>query len=144
MKESPGNSVDREPEVDPSQDYQLLLGYENSTHTVLRFRRRLDTCDHHDIPITVGCEILIFCVFELRYVIAWSLLTIRVVQGKGGVEHCCFLVLRATRSNDPTLFTTQCIITLFRKLRKMLGNSYLKQISFFFNLTCFEFHVEPA
>lgn len=45
--------MDREPEVDPSQDYQLLLGYENSTHTVLRFRRRLDTCDHHDIPITV-------------------------------------------------------------------------------------------
>ncbi|KAF2903719.1 hypothetical protein ILUMI_02456 [Ignelater luminosus] len=52
VKESPGNSIDREPEVDPSQDYQLLLGYENNTHTVLRFRRRLDTCDHHDIPIT--------------------------------------------------------------------------------------------
>ncbi|KAF5282737.1 hypothetical protein FQR65_LT02734 [Abscondita terminalis] len=52
VKESPGNSVDREPEVDPSQDYQLLLGYENNTHTVLRFRRRLDTCDHHDVPIT--------------------------------------------------------------------------------------------
>ena len=46
--------MDREPEVDPSQDYQLLLGYENSTHTVLRFRRKLDTCDHHDIPITVS------------------------------------------------------------------------------------------
>nr|XP_022919190.1 MOXD1 homolog 2 [Onthophagus taurus]XP_022919191.1 MOXD1 homolog 2 [Onthophagus taurus] len=45
-------NADREPEVDSSQDYQLLLGYENSTHTVLRFRRQLDTCDHHDIPIT--------------------------------------------------------------------------------------------
>nr|CAI5864751.1 unnamed protein product [Callosobruchus analis] len=54
VKPSPGNSaVDREPEVDPSQDYQLLLGYENNTHTVLRFRRKLDTCDRHDIPITV-------------------------------------------------------------------------------------------
>ncbi|VEN48374.1 unnamed protein product, partial [Callosobruchus maculatus] len=53
VKPSPGNSaVDREPEVDPSQDYQLLLGYENNTHTVLRFRRKLDTCDRHDIPIT--------------------------------------------------------------------------------------------
>ncbi|XP_050302143.1 MOXD1 homolog 2 [Anthonomus grandis grandis] len=52
VKDSPGSAMDREPEVDPSQDYQLLLGYENSTHTVLRFRRRLDTCDHHDIPIT--------------------------------------------------------------------------------------------
>lgn len=53
VKDSPGNSVDREPEVDPSQDYQLLLGYENNTHTVLRFKRRLDTCDYHDVPITV-------------------------------------------------------------------------------------------
>ncbi|XP_017776388.1 PREDICTED: MOXD1 homolog 2 [Nicrophorus vespilloides] len=47
-----GNAPDKEPEVDTSQDYQLLLGYENSTHTVLRFSRKLDTCDHHDIPIT--------------------------------------------------------------------------------------------
>lgn len=54
VKDSPGSLVDREPEVDPSQDYQLLLGYENSTHTVLRFKRRLDTCDYHDIPITVS------------------------------------------------------------------------------------------
>lgn len=46
--------MEREPEVDSSQDYQLLLGYENSTHTVLRFRRRLDTCDPHDLPITVS------------------------------------------------------------------------------------------
>ncbi|XP_044751599.1 MOXD1 homolog 2 [Coccinella septempunctata] len=52
VKDSPGSSIDREPEVDPSQDYRLLLGYENNTHTVLRFWRRLDTCDNHDIPIT--------------------------------------------------------------------------------------------
>ncbi|XP_055923857.1 MOXD1 homolog 2 [Eupeodes corollae] len=44
---------DVEPVVDPSQDYILILGYENATHTVLRFRRKLDTCDStHDIPIT--------------------------------------------------------------------------------------------
>ncbi|TDG51266.1 hypothetical protein AWZ03_002353 [Drosophila navojoa] len=44
---------DTEPVVDPSQDYMLMLGYENATHTVLRFRRKLDTCDaSHDIAIT--------------------------------------------------------------------------------------------
>ncbi|XP_037957031.1 MOXD1 homolog 2-like [Teleopsis dalmanni] len=45
---------DAEPAVDPSQDYILIMGYENATHTVLRFRRKLDTCDSmHDIPITL-------------------------------------------------------------------------------------------
>lgn len=44
-----------EPRIDPSEDYTLLLGYENATHTVLRFERRLDTCDtSHDVVITVG------------------------------------------------------------------------------------------
>ncbi|XP_023703480.2 MOXD1 homolog 2 [Cryptotermes secundus] len=41
-----------EPDVDSSQDYELLLGYENGTHTVIRFRRRYDTCDPHDFRIT--------------------------------------------------------------------------------------------
>ncbi|XP_034251618.1 MOXD1 homolog 2 [Thrips palmi] len=41
-----------EPEVDSSQDYEQLLGYENGTHTVLRFRRKYDTCDPHDFKIT--------------------------------------------------------------------------------------------
>lgn len=41
-----------EPELDSSQDYELLLGYENGTHTVIRFRRRYDTCDPHDFRIT--------------------------------------------------------------------------------------------
>jgi dimethyladenosine transferase 1 len=43
-----------EPEVDQSQDYEMLLGYENGTHTVIRFRRKYDTCDQHDYRITVG------------------------------------------------------------------------------------------
>lgn len=44
-----------EPQIDPSQDYSLMKGYENSTHTVLRFRRKLDTCDNkHDIVISVS------------------------------------------------------------------------------------------
>jgi DOMON domain len=46
---------DGEPIVDPSQDYILLLGYENATHTVLRFKRKLDTCDTtHDVVLTVS------------------------------------------------------------------------------------------
>uniref|UniRef100_A0A182PUL5 DOMON domain-containing protein n=1 Tax=Anopheles epiroticus TaxID=199890 RepID=A0A182PUL5_9DIPT len=46
---------DGEPLVDSSQDYVLLLGYENQTHTVLRFKRKLDTCDvAYDVPITVS------------------------------------------------------------------------------------------
>lgn len=40
--------------MDSSQDYRLLLGYENKTHTVLRFSRRYDTCDPRDLKITVG------------------------------------------------------------------------------------------
>ncbi|XP_062559085.1 MOXD1 homolog 2-like [Armigeres subalbatus] len=44
---------DGKPVVDSSQDYVLLLGYENMTHTVLRFKRKLDTCDvAYDVPIT--------------------------------------------------------------------------------------------
>ncbi|EGI60457.1 MOXD1-like protein 2 [Acromyrmex echinatior] len=44
----------RDPQMDSSQDYRLLLGYENKTHTVLRFSRRYDTCDPRDLKITVS------------------------------------------------------------------------------------------
>ncbi|KAG8225699.1 hypothetical protein J437_LFUL001732 [Ladona fulva] len=43
-----------EPELDASQDWELLLGYENGTHTILRFRRPYDTCDRKDYRITGG------------------------------------------------------------------------------------------
>lgn len=43
-----------EPVVDTSQDYVLLSGSENATHTILRFRRKFNTCDDKsDVPITV-------------------------------------------------------------------------------------------
>lgn len=46
---------DVEPVVDPSQDYVLMLGYENATHTVMRFKRKLETCDtSYDMAITVS------------------------------------------------------------------------------------------
>lgn len=41
-----------EPQLDDQQDYKLLSGYENDTHTVLRFQRKYDTCDPKDIKIT--------------------------------------------------------------------------------------------
>ncbi|XP_076162693.1 DBH like monooxygenase olf413 [Ptiloglossa arizonensis] len=45
-------NASRDPQMDSSQDYCLLLGYENKTHTVLRFSRRYDTCDSRDLKIT--------------------------------------------------------------------------------------------
>ncbi|XP_055619095.1 MOXD1 homolog 2-like [Toxorhynchites rutilus septentrionalis] len=52
---------DGQPVVDSSQDYVLLLGYENQTHTVLRFKRKLDTCDvAYDVPITNDTMRVIF------------------------------------------------------------------------------------
>ncbi|KAB7497844.1 MOXD1-like protein 1, partial [Armadillidium nasatum] len=43
----------RTPVEDPSQDYELLGGYANDTHTVLRFSRPWVTCDsNHDFPLT--------------------------------------------------------------------------------------------
>lgn len=40
--------------IDKSQDVELLGGYQNDTHTVLRFSRPLETCDEEDRKLTVG------------------------------------------------------------------------------------------
>ncbi|XP_069169748.1 DBH-like monooxygenase protein 1 [Procambarus clarkii] len=41
------------PSVDDSQDYRVVGGYENDTHTVVRFTRPWVTCDpHHDFQLT--------------------------------------------------------------------------------------------
>lgn len=51
----PIHSNNGEPVLDPSQDYVLLSGIENDTHTILRFRRKLKTCDEkYDVSITVS------------------------------------------------------------------------------------------
>ncbi|GLG93579.1 MOXD1 homolog 1 [Gryllus bimaculatus] len=47
-----------EPELDATSNYELLLGYENGTHTVLRFRRRYYTCDPDDFPITLPVRLV--------------------------------------------------------------------------------------
>ena len=38
---------------DKSQDYMLDLGYEYQDSTVLRFSRKLNTCDGDDLIVTV-------------------------------------------------------------------------------------------
>lgn len=58
-----------EPAVDPSQDYVLISGYENVTHTVMRFKRKLDTCDtSYDIPISVSLFAIYILVHTFMYV----------------------------------------------------------------------------
>lgn len=55
------------PEEDESQDYKLLGGYSNDTHTVLRFARPWITCDSkNDLEITVSKMIFEFI---LKYLI---------------------------------------------------------------------------
>ena len=39
---------------DKSQDYQLIVGYQYQDNTVLRFKRKLNTCDGEDLAITVS------------------------------------------------------------------------------------------
>ena len=68
-----------EPEEDASQDYELLQGYENGTHTVLRFRRKYDTCDPHDFRITVS---------DVLYDLSLSLLHPVFLGGKKS-DYCC-------------------------------------------------------
>ena len=40
---------------DKSQDYRLIVGYQYQENTVLRFKRKINTCDGEDLAITVGC-----------------------------------------------------------------------------------------
>jgi hypothetical protein len=48
------HSVDgRTVRLDPSQDAELIVGFEDENTTVLRFRRKVDTCDtDNDVKIT--------------------------------------------------------------------------------------------
>lgn len=38
--------------MDDQQDWELLNGFENNTHTVIHFSRKFDTCDQQDRPVT--------------------------------------------------------------------------------------------
>lgn len=39
---------------DDTQNYILIEGYQNSTHTQIQFRRALETCDPHDTNLGVS------------------------------------------------------------------------------------------
>ena len=39
---------------DKSQDYRLIVGYQYQENTVLRFKRKINTCDGEDLAITVS------------------------------------------------------------------------------------------
>ena len=51
-----------ESQLDQQQDYDLMNAHENDTHTVLRFRRKLITCDDKDLNITVFIPFLSFSI----------------------------------------------------------------------------------
>lgn len=40
--------------ADDVQNYELISGYQNDTHTTVEFRRQLDTCDRQDFVISVS------------------------------------------------------------------------------------------
>lgn len=42
------------PAQDDTQNFQIEEGFQNATHTQIQFRRSLQTCDPHDIAITVS------------------------------------------------------------------------------------------
>ncbi|XP_049950240.1 MOXD1 homolog 1-like isoform X1 [Schistocerca serialis cubense] len=44
-----GTSRNTAPDLDSSQDYYLVGGSRNDTHSTVRYRRRLDTCDKDDM-----------------------------------------------------------------------------------------------
>ncbi|KAG7172306.1 MOXD1 1-like 1 [Homarus americanus] len=50
------------PPVDDTQDVEVLGGYQNDTHTVLRFSRPWYTCDDkHDLPLSENTIRIIWC-----------------------------------------------------------------------------------
>ena len=55
--------------VDPSQDYELLGGFQNDTHTVIRFSRAWDTCDEQGVKtyilIMALCTQVLYVKFSL-------------------------------------------------------------------------------
>lgn len=48
-REAPGKPVQ-----DDTQNYTVINGYQNATHTIIQFQRPLETCDPDDVAITVS------------------------------------------------------------------------------------------
>lgn len=43
---------------DDTQNYIVIDGYQNSTHTQIQFRRALETCDPHDTHLGVSIYLI--------------------------------------------------------------------------------------
>lgn len=55
VQDSHGQNTNGAPVADPEQDCTLVGGRQNESHTVVRFRRALDTCDrNHDYVLGVS------------------------------------------------------------------------------------------
>lgn len=52
-----GTSNNAPPQLDAVQNYELLGGFQNDTHTVIQFQRHWNTCDYdHDKPLGVNIK----------------------------------------------------------------------------------------
>lgn len=55
VQDSHAQDTNGAPVADPEQDCTLVGGRQNESHTVVRFRRALDTCDvNHDYVLGVS------------------------------------------------------------------------------------------
>lgn len=48
LQDCHGDEINTMPIKDPIQNYELLNGHQNNTHTVLMFTRLWNTCDESD------------------------------------------------------------------------------------------------
>nr|XP_041631596.1 MOXD1 homolog 1 isoform X2 [Drosophila kikkawai]XP_041631597.1 MOXD1 homolog 1 isoform X2 [Drosophila kikkawai] len=46
------NLTNRVPLLDDTQNYYVLDGFQNATHTNVKFKRKIETCDPYDIPFS--------------------------------------------------------------------------------------------
>lgn len=53
------------PIKDEKQDWKLVKAKENDTHTILQFRRKLNTCDDKDMIIDVRNYATFHCLKEI-------------------------------------------------------------------------------
>ncbi|KAH8260736.1 hypothetical protein KR038_008774 [Drosophila bunnanda] len=46
------HSLNRAPLLDDTQNYYVLDGFQNATHTYVKFKRKIETCDPYDVPFS--------------------------------------------------------------------------------------------
>lgn len=48
------DNIDKDPIQDDTQNYIIINGYQNVTHTQVEFYREMETCDPHDLNLGVS------------------------------------------------------------------------------------------